>query len=301
MDSTSERSSPFGERSGSLDPVQNKCHADHQPGEKRAAWLRAWGEEEWGRLGDSCGGLTVAKRVDGGTLLAPVLCHQWKCGRCGPPRAAWLKREIKAQVDSGLLTEFWTLTVRTSTCTPAESFQLVSKSWEKLRKVLQKHHGHFEFIWVREVTKRGYAHLHLLTSLQLDPAELSRLWLQSTGGSWIVDAQSVESDRAANYISKYVVEESTRRAAENALGMQKARVFSKSKGILFEPFIKPAEGEVVVVAKGWRAALHEAMSYGTVEAVKIKGSPWVKISEDLLGGLEDPRPPGGEDPWNQEA
>ncbi len=181
--------------------------------------------------------------AEGGTVrIAPQLCDTWACKVCGPRRVAWLKRQLGAAVKRHELRQFWTLTIWTETCTPVESFELVTKAWHKLRTRLQQVHGRFSFVWTIEAMKRGYAHLHLLTSLPISRRELSDRWRQASGGSFIVDTQPIASAKASNYLAKYCVQQATLRQDPAWAQLAGKRMFSKSRDVQFEPFRTRSEG-----------------------------------------------------------
>jgi hypothetical protein len=134
-----------------------------------------------------------------------------------------------------------TLTVATTSCTAEESARFITLWWNNLHRKLNHRYGPFSYLWAHEHTKRRYSHLHLLGSLELEPSELSAMWLQVTGSSFIVDVQPVESARAADYLAKYCTEQATLRASPEYRHMQGKRFYSKSRDVKFADFRNQAE------------------------------------------------------------
>jgi hypothetical protein len=259
------------------------------PGHYRRQYLAASRSPDWGGEGSICGGSCLVLAVDGGLRLLPVLCDMWACRLCGPRRAAWLKREVAEARVRHDLSWFWTLTVWTESCTAVESFRLVSVAWNVVRTDLVKAHGRFPYVWTVEPTKRGYAHLHLLTGLAVDRAELSRRWKAATGGSWVVDVQASAGERAANYLAKYVTKQATMRRDPEWQELQGKRAFSKSRDVQFRPFRSVAEE-----AAGWQVwhrpywpAAAALRSAGVVLREQVAGVPALVVAcpGGLVGGV----------------
>lgn len=224
-----------------------------------------WGEQECG-----CGGSVLEKRSDGELAVIPVLCDTWACKLCGPRKAAWLIRELKLAQERYHLDYFWTLTVWTEQCTAERSYELVKYWWSLLRRRLGRAYGKFSFVWIQESTKAGYAHLHLFCSLDVTWAELSALWLEVTGGSYIVDVEPVESERASSYLAKYCTEQARQRAEPGYGHLKGKRFFSKSADVQFGPF-RQSQGEEVEVPDHYAGTVWE-----TGETVRVKA--WQRVS-----------------------
>jgi hypothetical protein len=256
-----------------LDPVQNIC-ADHEKGEKKRAWLEAFRDPCWGTRTAGCGYMCVRKVVEGGVLYAPVLCKTWSCGCCGPMRAGWLKRQLIRHVEEGTFSYFWTLTCRTGSCDPEESLYFVADAWHRLHRSLVREYAGFLYVWTRETTKKGYGHLHLLTNVDLSEGQLSAAWLKATGTSWVVDVQSVLSERAGSYMAKYCVSEARNRPLTTSGQRTRLKVYGKSRGVYFEPFVKSG-GEGELVQAPWRQVRAELAAAGRIQHEKSIGSPWL--------------------------
>lgn len=232
-----------------LDPDQNISnfsvsglpYLPKTPGHYRRQYLAASRDGSWGTRHGGCGTRTMFRR-DGEVLrIIPALCAQWACTLCGPMRAAWLKRELKLAQTKHHLDYFWTLTIWTETMPAQWSDVAITLAWNKIRTNLTARFGPFSYVWLREHTQQGYAHLHLLTSLDITSAKLSKAWRAASGGSYIVDVQPVETERASDYLAKYCTQEATARREPGNEHLKHKRLFSCSRDIKFAPFRAPAQ------------------------------------------------------------
>lgn len=190
----------------------------------------------WGTEPQGCGASVLVRVHDGQVQVNPILCDTWACGLCGPKRAAWLKREVHKALFGYRLKYFWTLTVSTRRCTAAESFKVITAAWNTLRTNLKRDYGPFSYIWVMEATQQGYAHLHLLTSLDITQKELKRRWYHATGGSHQAKADRMATDRASNYLTKYLAKESHERRKQGNDTLWHRHAYGKSRDVRLRCF-----------------------------------------------------------------
>jgi hypothetical protein len=231
--------SPARQR-GTLDPDQNNSNQRRLlRGHYRRQYMEAARNGLWGTEAGTCGVRTMWRIEDGAYRIMPAVCARWTCLMCGPMKAAWLKRELNLARARHCLDYFWTLTIWTETMPAAWSDLAIAKFWNNLRTKLVKYYGRIAYVWIREHTQQGYAHLHLLCDLPIEQSDLSDLWKESSGGSYIVDAEPVESDQASDYLAKYCTQEATARAQPGMEHMRGRRLFSCSRGIKFAPFKAP--------------------------------------------------------------
>lgn len=233
-----------------LDPDQNFSdfrptagpYVPKLPGHYHRQYLAASRDGSWGLPHGSCGVRTMMRRDDAGNMrIIPALCAQWVCILCGPMRAAWLKREIKLAMGRHNLNHFWTLTIWTQTMPARWSDVAITLAWNKLNQNLWHKYGAYSYVWIREHTKAGYAHLHLVCSLDITPGKLSAMWRKASGGSYIVDVQPVETENVADYIAKYCTQEATARREPGNEHLRHKRLFSCSRNIKFAAFRAPAQ------------------------------------------------------------
>lgn len=214
----------------------------YQKGMYHRQYLAAAKNGIWGTEGGRCGGQVIEQTImDVGLVQLPVLCDRWACDLCGVRRAAWLIRELREAQERHQLNYFWTLTVRAGTCTMEESHTLIKGWWNRLRGRLTREYGKFSYVWIAESQKSGYAHLHLLLTMDMSGSKLSALWREVTGGSWVVDVQPVESERASQYLAKYCSQQARQRAEPGYEHLKNKQLFNHSRDIVFAPFRKPGE------------------------------------------------------------
>jgi hypothetical protein len=206
--------------------------------------------EWWGVAGASCGG-TVAQKVDGDVVTyVPVLCKCWSCDVCSYYRYAWLVRNIVGVIDRGDVSVMWTLTLKTGTRTPDESFEDIKAAWIRLRHRLNRERPGLEFVWVVETTKMGYAHMHVLLNRFVAHWKMSDMWKECTGDSMVVRFDKIKSGGAGRYIAKYVGKEARQRRL-NGQEVRPYHLFGKSEGVVFEEFMPKGQGWTVVESS-WR-------------------------------------------------
>lgn len=278
-----------------LDSVENiSPRLVFAPGHYHRQYLAVARNGIWGTIaGAACGGSCLVK-VDGSeTFIYPMLCDMWSCQLCGPRKAAWLKRQLRELLRSGRLSSFWTLTVWTETCTAEESSRLITGWWDTLGKRLRKQYGKFSYIWLMEQTKQGYAHLHLLTSLDIEQTALSSDW-RDIAGAWVVDVQPVHSDRAGDYVAKYCTQQAQQRLEPGYEHLKGRRFYSTSRDVHMEPF--RALGDRTTVLNEDTGELRQVSAFRRVDVPyhqlvagyrsrgldpirqRLNGSPWAVLA-----------------------
>jgi len=115
-----------------------------------------------------------------------------------------------------------------------EEFAFIDKAWAKTRSWLYKKYGHFEFLKILEVQKKGRPHLHILIAgISYVPHEdLYAIW-QKYGGGYVWIRPIERSIDAVSYVLKYVNktilgEDKTYAAL---LFASNKRMFSMSRGL----------------------------------------------------------------------
>lgn len=233
-----------------LDPDKNFSHeAGKLRGHYRQQYNNAARNGLWGTAAGTCGVRTMWRHEDGHTRIIPCLCCQWACSMCGVMRSAWLKREVNEARQREALVYFWTLTIWTETMPAQWSDKAISAFWNHLRRDLVRWFGPMAYVWLREHTKAGYAHLHLLTDMPITQADLSAMWEEVSGGSYIVNVAPVESEKVSDYLAKYCTQEATARATPEGAHLKGKRLFSTSRGVKFAPF-RPPGAKVEVLNEG---------------------------------------------------
>lgn len=203
----------------------------------------AWESEDWGERYSLCGGACAVREEDGERDVVPLLCGRWGCAVCGRLRYRWFRKNVEAAVGEHGLRYFWTLTLAHHSHTAAESWELVSRAWNRFTAVMRKRHGALTFIWVVEPQKSGHAHLHVLVNAYLDHAEVVEVWERASEGARICWVERVRSENVAGYLAKYMGKWSGHLLEVPGLGelVNKHR-YGKSRDVVFSPFRTKAEG-----------------------------------------------------------
>lgn len=152
-------------------------------------------------------------------------CKMWSCPFCSRLNARVLRSDISEAIQSYLedndLTEaqarygmkFLTLTLPgkdyRGANTQAQGEEDAKKGLDKVLKMLRKHYGLQEYVWVREFQLGGWAHIHLLVMggdcWKKDILPFVRSLWTDRYGLGNVDVRIVENSKhAAWYITKYV-------------------------------------------------------------------------------------------------
>jgi len=154
----------------------------------------------------TCGCYSVGGPGQSGTFQAVRLnCKSWSCAYCAPRRARRLKRSIVEQAQAHGLDRFLTLTLDPKKGTPEESWDRIKKAWAKFRVYLARKVGKgFQYLWVVEAQKNGYAHLHILLDRFVPQAWVKHAW-DAVGGGSIVFIVRSDVRRSGPYLSKYLV------------------------------------------------------------------------------------------------
>jgi hypothetical protein len=105
--------------------------------------------------------------------------------------------------------------------------------FHSLHQAMKRRYGAIAYFWVREDTKKGMPHLHVLMGKRVSMAWLKRTWLRLTGDSWRVDVTVPSARRPSNYATKYLTKTAARRQ-----GLHE-HLWGKSKGLAWEPFSHP--------------------------------------------------------------
>jgi hypothetical protein len=227
--------------------------------------------DDWGHEGSVCGGMVARKWENGVATYVPLLCKRWVCPVCGYYRHAWLVRNLVEAMHTHGLDKMWELTLRTTGRSVEDSFLDIQAAWGKLHDRLTRLCGHFEYWWVIETTKRGYAHMHLVVNRWIKWDLMRQLWLACTGDSDVVRVDQLKGYAAASYVAKYVGKEAGWRAGRGAV-LSGRHLFGKSKGIVFDDFVSTGKGWHVV-KEAWR-----------------DNAAWLRLNCRLISDAMEPRP-----------
>jgi hypothetical protein len=86
-----------------------------------------------------------------------------------------------------------------------DEFDFMDLAWAKIRSWMYKRYGHFEFLKILEVQKKGRPHLHILIAgISYVPHEDLYVVWQKYGGGYVWIKQIENSIDAVSYVLKYV-------------------------------------------------------------------------------------------------
>jgi len=146
---------------------------------------------------------------DGKTV--PLMCHQWSCDRCRASLARqWAWRASLYINLCDLPAYFWTLTLRGSVRTPYQGYRAIKKSWDTMRKRMQRLYGKWSYLAFVEIhpNRTGIPHFHCLSFSQAPIcgshiAEPIKDFAWQCGFGYKATEEEVVGWKAAWYVSKY--------------------------------------------------------------------------------------------------
>lgn len=134
----------------------------------------------------------------------PVGCRRWTCPHCGK----WRKIRLAHRILRGFFDD---KNVCAITLTQKRgSTQSIMANWKKLVRVLKREHSDLRYFWVKEFTKAGERHLHILINIEVkdlreEHSKLRRQWYQVTNHeSYIVWINQDAIHNAPGYLMKYL-------------------------------------------------------------------------------------------------
>lgn len=145
----------------------------------------------------------------------PVACNRWDCPHCGKLRRWHLANRVRDGFAGLSYVTAITLTQK------AGSSQDIVKNFYKFRRYYLRKYGiNMRYFWVKEFTPEsreyidnhgnirqsagGERHMHILTDIYIDQKELSQVWYDITGDSYIVWINRRHIKNAAGYAMKYL-------------------------------------------------------------------------------------------------
>lgn len=164
----------------------------------------------------------------------PAPCNSWRCPVCSKVK----KNKVVDRVHDGqvLLSQdetlhpdfrffrFLTLTQATDDDTP------IMTAWARFRAYFAKKGIKFVYFGVKEFTKNGKRHLHILVNRYLRFEDLKYAWLLATkGNSYRVWINRVDIKSGAGYITKYMA-----KTLQHEMFKRGERRYFHSRGIYFK-------------------------------------------------------------------
>jgi len=177
-------------------------------------------------------------------------CKTLICPECSKSRRAKIASHIRYFLQMFPQTHMLTLTLR------ANSHQTgaITKYWLQLRARLWKHGIRFKFFLVRELTKAGTEHLHILVSQRLNITLIRKIWHELTGDSFVVHIKKAD-EGAVQYLSKYL---SKNQKHWRIIILKRMRLYSCSKGLTLGQFTRLRIGTFVALFDKFEHAVTDA-------------------------------------------
>jgi len=161
--------------------------------------------------------------------------------------------------------------VRVMTLTSSPEYTDIHRSFDRLRKRIRRLYGRFEYCCIKEHTKEGLEHLHLVYRGKFIPQKwLSDTW-NDIHGAKIVWIAQLYTWKLAKHLGRYFIKEGVGR-------------FWMSWGWVYRGFVGDWK---VIVSKYGKFALRFWMSLLHGNVVKINDcfelhAPWIKFPKLLL-------------------
>lgn len=163
-------------------------------------------------------------------LAFPLRCKSWDCPACRKIKADQYKHRMKLLFDGRKLF-FYTLTFEHD-IDVAQAWSHVNASWNRLRTVLNRHYGSFDYVRILEAHKKSpYPHLHIISDGNFKPSYFGPAAV-SAGFGWQLNKQQVSGAGAADYVTKYLTKEWTNDEAKTYRKQFRCRIISFSRGLL---------------------------------------------------------------------
>ena len=179
-----------------------------------------------------------------------VSCKTHICEVCAKRRRAEIAKRIRYFITSNSGVHLLTLTLKAGKHKIGE----ISAFWKKLRARLWKAGRAFKFFLVREFTKKGTEHLHILIDRKLPKGFISKVWKEITGDSFIVDIRKAD-EGAVMYLSKYLAKS---QKSWRLILLKRMRLFSHSKNMMLGQCTKLRLGSLVSIHDSYSDALYHA-------------------------------------------
>jgi len=156
---------------------------------------------------------STAKRIE-------IPCGKWTCPECGPAKVSRLK--VRYGMGDLQPTVFLTLTQQSDDATP------IMAAWNRFRAIMRKRGYLLRYFLVREYTRAGKAHLHVLVEGYWPWIQTSGMWMLATGGaSKITNIKRIHNaGGAVGYVVKYLTK------SLGSFYQKGERRYTSSRGVL---------------------------------------------------------------------
>jgi len=139
-------------------------------------------------------------------LLAPF-CQRYGCDDCLPV----LRKRLQRRIREGRPNKLLTLTLRrVEGGDPIAAAGQLMGWWDTFAKRVRRHVGdsEFQYLHVKEGTRKGWPHLHVALRMKSVDHTLLRQWWEEITGAFQIDIRAVKSVKGvAKYLAKYLTKD----------------------------------------------------------------------------------------------
>lgn len=227
--------------------------------------------------------------------LCASFCKSRHCEPCmrakGNKMAANLRSKLED--DTQDTHRFITLPIKHSTAPLRDQINHLFASFKKLRNMKEWKNSQtggaaiLEVKWQKE-TKRWHPHLHIISAGNyLDKHDLSRMWHQATGDSYIVDIRALQNAKdVAHYLSKYVAKGTSPTVWEDTDAAQEW--LSASKGVRMCTTFGTWRGYALTKSQSTTDDWKPIATYNSVIAAARRAEEWAIGIMQAICPSEDP-------------
>lgn len=175
-----------------------------------------------------------------GKIKIPAPCNNWECPVCGPHKKNLLidrVRDAAAVVTRSDLPKDRKIFRKAELTLQIDDPEDIMECWARARTFLADHGIKSEFYFlVKEFTRRGKRHLHVLINCYIPQGVLKAAWIAATfGRSSIVYITRTDLKNGAAYMTKYLT-----KAITAGMFRRKEHRYSTSRRYFDDPSIKNA-------------------------------------------------------------
>ena len=148
----------------------------------------------------------IQAKSQSGVKLYPKGCGTYACPVCGPKKAKKLARHLDREAGAHGLRIFLTLNMKPKEgASPREETRRLMRGWDNMNRALKHGKMRLNFIWFKDLTKKGTPHLHMLIDSYVHYVFIRRTWRRVVGGGgyWIERAKKIRN--VAAYCAKYLL------------------------------------------------------------------------------------------------
>lgn len=154
-----------------------------------------------------CGDFGLSQDSADGLEVTAPFCKRYGCDDCLPI----VRRELRRRIVAGQPNKLVTLTLRreASGC-PIEAAGRLMHWWDTLLKRIRRHfpNDDIQFLHVKEGTRKGWPHLHIVMRMPSLDHTILRAWWEEITSAFQIDIRAVKKVHGvAKYLAKYLTKD----------------------------------------------------------------------------------------------